>query len=226
MDPIPSIDRRRLREAGAVFSLVALIAAAELIQPVDHAMSNVEQLRAAAAHPGALRISSSLILLAAMVAPVAVFALTRLVPSRMAVCGAALGLAGAVGLAAIAVHQLVLLGLAETHTSSAGTVLASIDHAATPAILIPIFALPLALTLLVVGLYRATFISNAILAIGLTYTVTEFLPSSTGTAGEIVHHALGLIAFGAIAARMLTARAQPTASKVRAAKRPAVTTTT
>ena len=192
---------RRRVGATAIVALFCLLLASTLLEPTS-STANSDQLRAAAAHPGAMQASAWCTILSGMLAPVAVIALMHVVRRRgvaLAHAGGILGILGSIGGTAIGVHDLFIVALAEDGGNAGNAVLTRLGQIA-PAIVVLLFALPVALTLLALAAARAGLIPRWMIPVAALFLIAGFAP---GTAAEIGQLALGLAVFGRIAYRIL-----------------------
>jgi hypothetical protein len=192
---------RRRASATAIVAFFCLLLASTLLEPTD-SHANSDQLRAAAAHPGAMQASAWCQILAGMLAPVVVIALMHIVRGRgvvLAHVGGILGILGSVGGTMIGVHGLFIVALADNGGGAGTAVLTRLDQIA-PAIIVLFFALPVALTLLAVADVRAGLVPRWVIPVAVLFVLADFVP---GPAAGIVQLLLGLAAFGRIAYRIL-----------------------
>jgi hypothetical protein len=199
MSSNPTAFRRRAGAASIVAFFVALLAAT-LLEPTD-SHANVDQLRAAVAHPGLMQAAAWLEITAGVLAPVAVLTLMHVVRgrgARLAHIGGVLGVLGAVGMALIGVHRLFVVALAQQGGDRAGAVLDRLDHLA-PAIIVLFFALPIAFVLLAVAGVRNGLAPRPVLAGAVVFLVIDMAPLP---GAELIQLVLGLVTFGWLARRI------------------------
>lgn len=193
---------RRRASAAAIFAFFSLILASTLLEPT-HSHVNNDQLRAAAAHPGAMQASAWCEILASMLAPVVVIALMHIVRRRgvvLAHVGGILGILSSVSGAMIGLHGLFVAALAGNGTGAGNAVLTSLDHLA-PAVPVLFFTLPLALTILAVANVRAGVAPRWVIPAAVLFLLAEFAPVP---GAELIQMALAFAAFGRIAHRIVT----------------------
>ncbi len=191
--------RRRAGASTIVAFFVALLAAT-VLEPTD-SHANADQLRAAAAHPGAMQATAWLEIIAGVLAPVVVLTLMHVVRgrgSRLAHVGGVLGVLGSVGMALIGLHRLFVVALAQ-QGGSAASVLDRLDRLA-PAIIVLFFVLPIAFVLLAGAIVRAGLAPRLVLAGAAVFLVADMVPLP---GAEFVQLALGLVTFGWIAGRII-----------------------
>jgi hypothetical protein len=192
---------RRRAGAAAIIAFFCLLLASTLLEPTDsHASS--DQLRAAAAHPGAMQASAWCEILAGMLAPVVVLTLMHIVRRRgvvLAHVGGILGILSSAGGTMIGLHSLFIVALAENGGGTSNAVLTRLDDIA-PAVPVLFFALPVALTLLAVADARAGLVPRWVIPAAVLFLLADFVPAP---GAEIAQLALGLAAFGRIAYRIL-----------------------
>jgi predicted membrane channel-forming protein YqfA (hemolysin III family) len=192
------------RRAGAL-SLVALFPAllvSTAIDPLGDNHDNTTQLHNAIGHSGAVVASAALELLAAALAPVAVLWLVQLVNDRgrvLANIGGVLGIAGALGMALIGLHELFIAALADTDPAHGTAILDRLDHLAGPVVVL-FFGVPIALVLLAIAAHRAHLVPTWVPALAGLFFIADFTPIPEA---EIIQLLLGLAAFGTIAFRAL-----------------------
>src|SRR4051812_10250413 len=120
MEPtLPSATRRRAGALALPLFFLALIGAT-LTDPLDDSASGGVQVRQAAAHLGAVRLTAVLELLAAALflgATMAVVGRVRGRGSAVAGSGAVLGILGGIGLAMIGTGHVYLYAIAASGTS-------------------------------------------------------------------------------------------------------------
>ncbi len=192
---------RRRAGATAIIALFCLLTASTLTEPTD-SHAGRDQLRAAAAHPGAMQASAWLEILASVLAPVVVIALMHIVRRRgvvLAHIGGTLGILGSAGGAMIGLHTLFIVALAENGGGTGNAVLTRLDHIAS-AIPVLFFALPVALTLLAIANVLAGLAPRWVIPVAVLFALADFAPVP---GAEILQMALGLAAFGRIAYRIL-----------------------
>ena len=186
---------RRRAGAGAIIAFFFLLLASALLEPTD-SHSNGDQLRAAAAHSGAMQAASWCEILAGVLAPVVVLTLMHIVRGRgvvLAHVGGILGILGSVSGALIGLHGLFVVALAGRGDATA--VLDRLDHIA-PAITVLFFALPVALAMLAIAAVRGGLAPRWVIPAAVLFVLADFAPVP---GAEIVQMALGLAAFGRIA---------------------------
>jgi Domain of unknown function (DUF4386) len=192
---------RRRAGAMAIIGLFCLLLASTLLEPTDsHADS--DQLRAAAAHPGAMQASAWCEILAGVLAPVVVITLMHVVRRRgvvLAHVGGILGILGSVGGTMIGLHSLFIVALAGDGGGTGKAVLTRLDHIAS-GIPVLFFALPVALAVLAVADVRARLAPRWVIPVAVLFVLADFVPAP---GAEIVQLVLGMAAFGRIAYRIL-----------------------
>jgi hypothetical protein len=192
---------RRRSSGTAIIAFFCLLLASTLLEPTgSHA--NGDELRAAAAHPGAMQASAWCEILASVLAPVVVIALMHIVRGRgvvLAHIGGILGILGSVGGTMIGLHGLFIVALADSGDGAGNAVLTNLDRIA-PALIVLFFALPVALTLLAVANVRAGLVPRWVIPVAALFVLADFVPAP---GAEIVQLVLGLAAFGRIAYRIL-----------------------
>ena len=192
---------RRRAGATAIIAFFCLLLASTLLEPTD-SHANSDQLRAAAAHPGATQASAWCEILASVLAPVVVIALMHIVRRRgvvLANVGGILGILGSAGGTMIGLHSLFIVALADNGGGAGNAVLTRLDHIAS-GIPVLFFALPVALTLLAVANVRAGLAPRWVMPVAVLFVLADFVPAP---GAEIVQFVLGLAAFGRIAYRIL-----------------------
>ncbi len=192
--------RRRVGVGSIVAFFVALLTATAL-EPTD-SHTNAGQLQAAAAHAARMQASAWLEIVAGVLAPVVVLTLMHAIRDRgrrLAHIGATLGLAGAVGMTFIGLHQLFIVALAQRGGAGAGAVLDRLDHLA-PAVVALFFAMPVGLVVLAAAAVRAGLATRLVLAGALLFLVIDMVPVP---AAEIVQLTLGLVTFASIGRSIL-----------------------
>jgi len=192
---------RRRAGATAIIAFFCLLAASTLLEPTD-SHANSDQLRAAAAHPGAMQASAWCEILAGMLAPVVVITLMHIVRRRgvvLAHIGGILGILGSASGIMIGLHSLFIVALAGNAGGTGNAVLTRLDHIASP---IPVlfFVLPVALALLAVAAVRAGLAPRWVIPAAVLFVLADYVPAP---GAEIIQMALGLAAFGRIAYRIL-----------------------
>lgn len=196
----PSTFRRRLGAASIVAFFLVLLAGG-IIAPTD-SHKNADQLAAAATHPARVQAMAWLAIVASMLAPVVVLTLVHLVRRRgvvLAHLGAIVGIVGSIGMAAIGVHALFVIAIAQRGGSSGVAVLDRLNHLA-PAMLVLFFLLPLALVLLAGAAARAGLAGRWVVAGAIAFLVADQLPLP---GVEVVQQLIGLAVFGSLARRIL-----------------------
>ena len=116
---------RRRAGATAIIAFFCLLLASTLLEPTD-SHANSDQLRAAAAHSGAMQASAWCEILAGVLAPVVVIALMHIVRGRgvvLAHVGGILGILGSAGGAMIGLHSLFIVALADNGGGAGNAVL-------------------------------------------------------------------------------------------------------
>jgi len=192
---------RRRAGATAIIAFFCLLIASTLLEPTD-SHANSDQLRAAAAHPGAMQASAWCQILAGVLAPVVVLTLMHIVRRRRGVVlahvGGIIGILGSVGATMIGLHSLFIVALADNGGGAGNAVLTRLDHIAS-AIPALFFTLPVALTVLAVANVRAGLVPRWVIPVAVLFVLADFVPVP---GAEIVQLVLGLAAFGRIAYRI------------------------
>lgn len=192
---------RRQAGATAIITLFCLLLASTLLEPTG-STANTDQLRAAAAHPGAVQASAWCEILAGMLAPVVVLTLMHIVRRRgvvLAHVGAILGILGSASGTIVALHGLFTVALAQDGGGAGNAVLTRLDHIA-PVVPVLFFALPVALTLLAVADVRAGLAPRWVVPAAVLFLLAGFAPVP---GADFIQIALGLAVFGRIAYRIL-----------------------
>jgi hypothetical protein len=195
--------RRWAGPASPIALFVALLVSTAF-DPLGDNHDNAVQLHKATGHSGAVVASAAFELVAAAVTPVAVLWLVQLVRGRgrgLANAGGVLGVAGAVGMTMIGVHQLFVAALADVDASNGVTVLNKLDHLVGP---LPVlfFFVPLALVLLAIAVHRAGLVPLWVPVAAGVFFVVEFTPIP---GAELIQLLVGLGVFATIALRSLQA---------------------
>lgn len=199
---MPESNFRRWVGAGSPIALFVALLISTAIDPLADNHDNAAQLQNAVGHSGAVVASAALELLAAALAPVAVLWLVQLARGRgrtLANLGGVLGVAGAVGMTMIGVHQLFIAALANADPTHGVAVLDKLDRLVGP---LPVlfFLMPLALVLLAVATHRAGIVPLWIpIAAGVFFFI-DFTPIPEA---ELIQLALGLTVFATITLRAL-----------------------
>ncbi|HUZ28668.1 MAG TPA: hypothetical protein VMU90_05470 [Solirubrobacteraceae bacterium] len=227
-DRTPVVDqtatvRRRVGAASIVAFFVALLGSA-IVEPTD-SHTNADQLKAAIAHPGAMQGAAWLNIAAGILAPLAVLTLMHVVRGRgrrLAHIGGALGIIGAPGMTLIGIHQMFIVALAQKANGNAAAVVNRLDHLA-PAVMILVWALPVAFVVLAGAIVRARLASPVLLVAAVVFFLLDSVPLP---AAEVIQQILGLATFGWIARRILAiSDEQWTDPDSRAAATPAASVT-
>lgn len=199
---MPDSNLRRWTAAISPTALFVALLASTAIDPLGDKHNNTVQLQKAAGHSGAVVASAAFELLAAALAPVAVLWLVQLARGRgrtLASVGGVLGLAGAVGMTTIGVHQLFIAALADAAPAHGVAVLNKLDHLVGPLPLL-FFLTPLALVLLAVAINRAGIVPVWIPAAAAVFFLIDFTPIP---GAELIQLLLGLTVFATITLRAL-----------------------
>jgi hypothetical protein len=193
---------RRRAGATAIIAFLCLLLASTLLEPTS-SHANADQLRAAAAHPGAMQASAWCEILAGVLAPVVVIALMHIVRGRgvvLAHLGGILGILGSAGGTMIGLHGLFTTALADNGAGAGNAVLTRLDQLA-PAVPVLFFALPVALTMLAVANVRAGLAPRWVIPVAVLFVLAGFAPVP---GAGIIQVALGFAVFGRIAQRIFT----------------------
>lgn len=193
---------RRRAAATSIIAFFGLMLASTLLEPTgSHAPG--DQLRAAAAHPGAMQASAWCEILAGILAPVVVLALMHIVRRRgvvLAHVGGILGILGSAGGVMIGLHSLFVVALADNGAGAGNGVLARLDQLA-PAVPVLFFALPVALAILAVADVRAGLVPRWVIPAAVLFVLVDLAPVP---GAEFIQMALAFAAFGRIAQRIFT----------------------
>ena len=170
---------RRRAGAGTIIAFFCVLLASTLIEPTD-SHSNGDQLRAAAAHSGAMQAASWCEILAGVLAPVVVLTLMHIVRGRgvvLAHVGGILGILGSASGALIGLHGLFVVALAGRGDATA--VLDRLDHIA-PAITVLFFALPVALAMLAIAAVRGGLAPRWVIPAAVLFVLADFARAGGG----------------------------------------------
>lgn len=192
---------RRRSGALSIFAFLAALLAGTLLQPTD-SHANVDQLRAAVLHPGAMLASAWFEIAAGILAPVVVLTLVSAVRHRgtvLAHVGGAIGIIGSVGMTLIGVHTIFVVALAERGGPAALAVLDQMNQLA-PVVVLFFFALPVALVILAGAVARAGLAPLWVVPAAIAFLVVDQTPLPEA---ELIQMAIGIVTFGWISVRIL-----------------------
>jgi hypothetical protein len=198
---------RRIVGALTLPALFLALLATGPLDPLDDNGSTAEQLRQAAGQLARLQTLALVEVAASILLVGVVLAFAGRTRGRGQVLGnigVALGVPGALAMALIALHH-VLLGVLATQTLAVGTqVLAGLDAAVIPLLLLMMFCGPISLAVLAGAGLRAGFVPLPAFVFAMLFGITDWIPALAG--GELIPLLFGLVGFGWTAVVLLRTR--------------------
>lgn len=200
--PAPSATRRWAGALSLPLLMAALIGAT-LADPLDDRAPNADQLRQAAGHLPALRLTFLLELLAAALMIAMTMTMVGALRGRgsgIANAGAVLGTLGGVGMSLIAMAHVYLYAIVASGTPDGAAILAARD-AAAGAVVPLFFAGPLAVLTFPIAAVRAGLVRWPVLVVMGVFLGLQLVPNLPG--GELPSLLAALVAYVWIAGRLL-----------------------
>jgi hypothetical protein len=203
---------RRWAGALALPAFFLTLVGATLADPLDDAAGGATQVREAAGHLAAVKLTFAFELLAAVLLIAATMGIVGAVRGRgsgLVTGGSVLGVLGGVGLAAIGTSHVYLAALAASGTPDGAAILSARDAVAGPLALL-FFAAPLAVVFLCAAVVRAGLAPWPLLVVVGAFVVLELVPTPFGELPALI---AGLVA-GTWAASALLGAGPRTSDRV------------